>query len=435
MSTSSLTALPSSYPERSDPVEAPEPSRPARKTYGRRREPTPPIENDGPSLSSMFTTSRSPPLPSHPVRDSPSKALLNRWSTGDAAWKTSLFDLGMGKDAEEDDEEVDTEEIQREIELMRKKARGEKSSPNRVELPAPTHEVAPRKFPVARLQAATSSSTLTTAPPTSPLRSSPPPSAAPPIERGSSPTSLPTEKAQALVNLFDTSSQEEQPEAPHASSTQVSHRSTTPTPATRDHRAPVRSVTSSPQSDASETPVKTTKPRKNRLDAFMADLDVSEEESAPPPRTTSRVGSSPNAITDFLATLDQSDEEEDRPRPSANKSLAKTSSDHVDLFDEEEEERERAVRAGQSKIKVRRGHGRRIYTDSRDSRRRSSRTCAAVWPRLREVGLQWSTTLTGRQTCGTFQARSVLPPNLIVGGQRSCIPQQVSHLVSLKRSG
>jgi hypothetical protein len=85
----------------------------------------------------------------------------------------------------------------------------------------------------------------------------------------------------------------------------------------------------------------------------MADLDVSEEEAAPAPRATSRFGSSPNAVADFLATLDQSDEEDDQPKQKSARPLIKSSSDHVDLFDDEEEERERAVRAGQSKIKVR----------------------------------------------------------------------------------
>jgi hypothetical protein len=354
MSTSSLTALPSSYPEKSDAPEVSEPPKPVRKTYGRRREPTPPADDAGPSLSSMFTTSRSPPRPTRPIRESPSKALLNRWSTGDASWKTSLLDLGMDKD---DDDEVDAEEIEREIARMRANARGEKLSPKRVELPAPTHEVAPRKFPIARLQATTSSSTLTTAPPTSPLRSSPPPRSAPaPAERTSSPIKERSSKAQELANMFDTSSDHEatQDNAKSRSSSPTSHRTATPTPATRDHRVSRRSAGTSPASDASATPVRSTKTKtkKNRLDAFMADLDGSDDEPNPSRRIESRVASSPNVVDDFLATLQQSDDEEEADKTSSVRALTKTSSETVALFDEEEEERERAVRAGKSKIKV-----------------------------------------------------------------------------------
>jgi hypothetical protein len=353
MSTSSLTALPSSYPEKSDAAEVMEPPKPVHKTYGRRREPTPPIDDAGPSLSSMFTTSRSPPRPTHSVRDSPSKSLLNRWSTGDASWKTSLLDLGMDKD---EDDEVDAEEIEREIARMRANARGEKSSPKRVELPAPTHEIAPRKFPIARLQATTSSSTLTTAPPTSPLRSSPPPRSAPaPTKRASSPIKERSSKAQELANMFDTSSDHEptQDNARARSSSPDSHRSATPTPATRDPQNSRRSA-GSPHSEASATPVRSTKIRtkKNRLDAFMADLDGSDDGPDPIPRIESRVGSSPNVVDDFFATLQQSDDEEEAEKTSSARALTKTSSETVALFDEEEEERERAVRAGKSKIKV-----------------------------------------------------------------------------------
>ena len=354
MSTSSLTALPSSYPEKSDALEVSEQPKPVRKTYGRRREPTPPTDDAGPSLSSMFTTSRSPPRPTHPIRQSPSKALLNRWSTGDASWKTSLLDLGMDKD---EDDEVDAEEIQREIARMRAKARGEKSSPKRVELPAPTHEIAPRRLPIARLQATTSSSTLTTAPPTSPLRSSPPPRSVPAIVgRASSPAVERAEKAQELANMFDTSSdhQATQDNAKTRSTSPTSHRSITPTPATRAHRDPRRSAGSSPRSQGSATPLKSTKikTKKNRLDAFMADLDGSDDELAFSPRIASRVESSPNVVDDFLATLQQSDDEEEAEKSSSTRAVTKFSSETVALFDEEEEERERAVRAGKSKIKV-----------------------------------------------------------------------------------
>jgi hypothetical protein len=262
----------------------------------------------------------------------------------------------MDKD---EDEEVDAEEIEREIARMRAKARGEKSSPKRVELPAPTHEVAPRKFPIARLQATTSSSTLTTAPPTSPLRSSPPPRSAPaPPKRVSPPAEERAQKAQELANMFDTSSDHDatQDNAKARSSSPDSHRSATPTPATRDHRVPRRSAGSSPRSEASATPVRSTKPKtktkKNRLEAFMADLDGPDDEPERIPRIESRVESSPNVVDDFLATLQQSDDEEEAEKSSSAKALTKTSSETVALFDEEEEERERAVRAGKSKIKV-----------------------------------------------------------------------------------
>jgi hypothetical protein len=84
----------------------------------------------------------------------------------------------------------------------------------------------------------------------------------------------------------------------------------------------------------------------------MADLDGSDDEPNPSRRIESRVASSPNVVDDFLATLQQSDDEEEADKTSSVRALTKTSSETVALFDEEEEERERAVRAGKSKIKV-----------------------------------------------------------------------------------
>jgi len=84
----------------------------------------------------------------------------------------------------------------------------------------------------------------------------------------------------------------------------------------------------------------------------MADLDGSDDERVPTPRVESRAGSSPNVVDNFLATLQQSDDEDEAEKSSSARALTKTSSETVALFDEEEEERERAVRAGKSKIKV-----------------------------------------------------------------------------------
>jgi hypothetical protein len=155
-----------------------------------------------------------------------------------------------------------------------------------------------------------------------------------------------------LANMFDTSSdQEEQSgKTKEGSTSPTSHRSITPTPATRDHRKSNRSERSSPRTDASQTPVKTIKSKKNRLAAFMANLDGSDNEPDPTPRIESRPGSSPNVVHDFLATLQQSDDEEEAENSSNTQPLAKMSS--VGMFDDEEEERERAVRAGKNKIKV-----------------------------------------------------------------------------------
>jgi hypothetical protein len=156
--------------------------------------------------------------------------------------------------------------------------------------------------------------------------------------------------------MFDTSSdQEDQPAKSRArSSSPASHRSITPTPATREKGTSRRSITTSPSSDASVPPKSVVKGKKNRLDAFMANLDGSDGEADHTPRAKSRIGSSPNKdIADFFATLQQqSDEEDDQARPSQDKTLPKTSSDPVGLFDDEYEERDKAIREGKSKIKV-----------------------------------------------------------------------------------
>lgn len=82
----------------------------------------------------------------------------------------------------------------------------------------------------------------------------------------------------------------------------------------------------------------------------MADLDGSDTEPDPTPQIGSRAGSSPNVVNDFLATLQQSDDEDEPAKINDAEPRAKTSS--VGLFDDEEEEREKAVRAGKSGIKV-----------------------------------------------------------------------------------
>lgn len=305
--------------------------------------------------------------------------------------------MGLGMDQEDDDEDVDPEEIKRELALMRGKARGEKSSPKRVELPPPTHDVAPRKFAVSAsaLKATTSSSTLSAAPSTSPLRSSPPPrSSAPgPVARVSSPSPSrlnKPNKPKALVNLFDTSSDHEDDVVArrHRSSTPASRRSVTPTPGAGIERAR-QSPSSSPRSDDDEPIIRKAKPKNNRIDAFMAGLDGSDEEANTPKaaRHSSRPGSSPNVVADFMATLEQSDEE-DAETSGKTLSSQKAASDPVGLFDDEHEERDRAVRAGKTKIKVSQFtplSEAKDTDDIRDWLRRICPRCKRTWHELREV--------------------------------------------------
>lgn len=100
------------------------------------------------------------------------------------------------------------------------------------------------------------------------------------------------------------------------------------------------------------------KVKKNRLDAFMSDLDNHDQDTQTPtpPRHSSRAGSSPNVVHDFMATLQQSDDEDEEVLARAKAKSSQAALDPVGLFDEENEERDRAVRSGKTKVKVSTDH-------------------------------------------------------------------------------
>ncbi|KAK8865630.1 hypothetical protein IAR55_000775 [Kwoniella newhampshirensis] len=178
MSSSSLSLPPhSSDPldtlrlasETSNPVPAPKPA--IRRTYGRARPASPPpvpTSDDAPTSSSSV----------YRPRASPSKALLDRFSGANSAWRDSLALLDTTKQSENEDEnEDDLEEAKRAMERMRREARGETVTGASVPRMLTQLKSRPASdslaVPKAPLGVSFSSSSLTTLP-TSPPPSSPP---------------------------------------------------------------------------------------------------------------------------------------------------------------------------------------------------------------------------------------------------------------------
>lgn len=369
MSSSSLTAAPSSDAPLTDrTLPAVDAARPvARRTYGRRREASPIADADGPSLDALFTSSdlglplRPPSI--HSTHVSPSKALLNRFSTSATGWMTSLDALGADADIRPDgaDNEVDDEEeLKREMARLRHEARGSKSvaaSSRFVDLPAPTADIVPRKVAIRNLHATSSTSTPTTLP-TSPLRSSPPPqkSSDPVMPVSLAPAVAPT--LPALATMFDESSDVEREESAtrERSVSPISQRSTTPTPAMGSRKPATRSMSRSPLTTPRDSANRAGKAKKNRLQAFMANLE-SEAEHRPKP-DEDHISSSPPAqdtVNDFFATLRQDDDDDGMTSDGDNERLAKqTSSLSVALFDDGEDDEHPGRDRKGKKVKVRR---------------------------------------------------------------------------------
>lgn len=392
MSTSSLTALPSSDAHASErSLALPEPSRPAaRRTYGgRRREPSPQPDSDAPSLAALFASSDPAPARSSDrsmPRESPSKALLNRFSTSATGWMTSLGGLGAGDDDDADEGPVDEEALKREMARLRQNARGVASSSRTVDLPAPSAISEPRRFAAAGLHATSSTSTLTAAP-TSPLRSSPPP----PLSSSARPAVVSeddtTESEPKLADVSE-SDEETRPIQNRGSSTPTSERSVTPTPATKPRRSRHQS-SSSPPAELSPPAPKTNKfkAKANRLQAFMAGLDDDEEE-APAPASLAR--SSPpksDPVHDFLATLQGDDDDDEDAKSNEDELVKRTSSISVGLFDDEEESSGKQ-NGKQKKIKVLLFHASWLVSFELTSslyQRRMLRRCTRMWLQPNEV--------------------------------------------------
>ena len=136
-----------------------------RRTFGRARRESPPVDEDGPRQIFFQPQPQAGP--------SPSKVLLNRFSKSSSAWRESL--AGLGAAGENNDDDIDPEEMEKAMAQMRKAARG-------VELPAPsdfrpaspdTNAVSARAssalhVPKQPLMAASSTSALTALPTSSP---------------------------------------------------------------------------------------------------------------------------------------------------------------------------------------------------------------------------------------------------------------------------
>ncbi|WWC88155.1 uncharacterized protein L201_003060 [Kwoniella dendrophila CBS 6074] len=182
MSTTSLSSLPAPSSDTLDIV----PPRPApKRTYGRARPVSPP------PITASTTSSSSSILPAAvagAVNTSPSKALLDRWSSANQSWKDTLSKLDAPSSDNAEQQEDEEEELRKQMAKMRREARGLASLNNTQQLlPASsssqTHPtVQAQALPIPKSKNAPgntfSSSSLTSIPttvPTSPLRSSPPP--------------------------------------------------------------------------------------------------------------------------------------------------------------------------------------------------------------------------------------------------------------------
>ncbi|WVQ85692.1 hypothetical protein IAT38_007858 [Cryptococcus sp. DSM 104549] len=107
--TSSLPPLTSSQPQPSSEPDEPAPRPAPRRTYGKAR-PRSPTPEPQPELV----------LPPSPKQSSPAKGLAHKWEAANEAWRHSVARLDVGKEDQEDDMEA----TKREMERMRREARG-----------------------------------------------------------------------------------------------------------------------------------------------------------------------------------------------------------------------------------------------------------------------------------------------------------------------
>ncbi|EIW72820.1 hypothetical protein TREMEDRAFT_58988 [Tremella mesenterica DSM 1558] len=291
MSSSSLSPLPPSslptpfaFAKPQSPSDTPPPARPlARRTYGRARPVSPPTSEE--PLPDLFRPVSKTNVP----EASPSKALLNRFSAGNSAWRTSLADLGAEQDSE--DVEIDEEEMKREMARLKREARG-------VELPAPrdidivplqpikkTEYTLPRPHhPVVQPNRAlvhnSSTSTLTALPPSSPparIRpSSPADNSAQNIVEASSVVKrleAEPERRSGPVIDFDDGSDADDNEVGDPSRSQSPSPSPIPEYAPRRKARTARSTTTSDENEEEQIP-----PIKDVFESYMKELTGGDEE-------------------------------------------------------------------------------------------------------------------------------------------------------------
>ncbi|WWC68373.1 uncharacterized protein I206_102298 [Kwoniella pini CBS 10737] len=163
MSTSSLTSLPAPTSDTLDII----PPRPApKRTYGRVRPASPPPLGEASSSSSIATA--------QPLFTSPSKALLDRWSNANQSWRDELSKLDAPSSDKTEDID-DLEEARKEMEKLRRQARGLKALDQNQNQVQPLHSanlaIPKEKNILAQTSSLTSLPTTTAS---SPLRSSPP---------------------------------------------------------------------------------------------------------------------------------------------------------------------------------------------------------------------------------------------------------------------
>ncbi|WRT65956.1 uncharacterized protein IL334_002907 [Kwoniella shivajii] len=321
MSTSSLSSLPPSdfrSAPSSDTLDIPPPRPAPKRTYGRARPASPPPITELTS-SSSFSSTFNPP-----VQTSPSKALLDRWSSANQSWRDDLSKLDApSSDKQEEDEEA----IRKEMERLRRQARGIVIRDQPTQIPQP--KSINLGVPKAGLGATFSSSSLTSIPTTvqtSPPRSSPPFRSSPPPERRLHVQSSETENAEETMFPVRKSGMSGRPKRIIMSDAE--------------------------ESDEDEPPlfVRNTSTLRSRS---PEDLSTTEKGSSPPPaRPMSPASSNASAdnyndtrdkenMADFLDELAEDDARAEKEREQ-EKELEEPSKSHAldgldDLFDDNDE--------------------------------------------------------------------------------------------------
>lgn len=325
------------------------PSRPAaRQTYRRARVATPPED-----IPSFFTV----PIPANTSTSvpaaSPAKSLLNRFTTGNSAWRDSLASLDVQHQAEE---AVDEDELQLFMRKMKQeKAKGLAATQRRqpaatTSQPAATATALP--VPAPKINISFSSSSLTDIPQTSTPPSSPPrqikkPSTTIserqlppgnddeetfPVRKSGSSKSAPRRRALAFSD-----DEMSTPRKTPASSPSPSPRRVPPGRHISPPIATASSRTASPDPNAASS-------RDNspvRRVATPSSASGSDDEDTAP---------KPSRADAYLATLfaDNQDEEGEDMRRSASKDSSETIKDPAGSFEEKD-----AKASSSRKIKVR----------------------------------------------------------------------------------
>lgn len=317
-----------------------------RRTYGRPRPASPPVEASLPSILQQ---------PASRSNISPAKGLLDRWSGASTSWRDSLTFLDASRGAEDDgdqaelelqqrrrdaradmlssrraatpedddDVEVGMEEAKREMERMRREARGETA-------PRPLEPLLPVRLDVSKTKlgisfSSSSLTTLPTSPPpsSSPLRSKASLRSEPSMEEETIPVrkSGMTKSSGRTKRVIASSDEDKSSAGEHPRRTPVASR-------------PRRSPTVSDQREERTR-------RQSRL-PITRSPNIAEQRQGSP--STDPEDAPLDSMQHFLSTLVEDDQQPEK-EPQAS---AESIKDPAGLFDDDEERKGRRAGAGKA---------------------------------------------------------------------------------------